>query len=337
MKRSVFLLLDHYPETGETQSDVYDFALEHARLADELGFDAFWIAEHHFGNLGSVPNPAVLLAAIARQTDRLRIGPAVSILPYRDPLFVAEDYATVDILSAGRLNMGVGCGAQQNEFAGLGVDFDRRWHDYQANLGKLRDLWCEPGLWPMPVQSPPPLYVATTNPENVRAAGRNGDSVITLISPGAGSVPDFGKLIGTHRRGLSEGGHAPGSAEIVAAMVAHVAPSDREARASTEPALARFLTALSKENVDAAALYGDIQRAATGCFGTVERAGNVVSTLAQGGLEHVAFITRFGGMDAASAHRSLRLLAQAAGSDRAVTTPVSGGIDPAEKGMRRTG
>ncbi len=337
MKRSVFLLLDRYPEAGETQSDVYEFALDHARLADELGFDAFWIAEHHFGNLGSVPNPAVLLAAIARQTTRLRIGPAVSILPYRDPLFVAEDYAMVDNLSGGRLNMGVGCGAQQNEFAGLGVDFDRRWHSYQENLSRLRELWSGSDLIPAPAQSPPPFYMATTNPENVRAAGRDGNSIITLISPGAESVPDFRALNDIHRRGLAEGGHAPESAEVVAAMVAHIAPTEERAREATEPALARLLTALSRENVDAAALYEDMQRAATGCFGTVEGAGNVVSTLAQGGLEHVAFITRFGGMEAASAHESLRLLAQASGNKPSAKTPVAGVIDGTDETIRQTG
>ncbi len=337
MKRSVFLLLDHYPETGETQSGVYDFALEHAQLADELGFDAFWIAEHHFGNLGSVPNPAVLLAAIARQTTRIRIGPAVSILPYRDPQFTAEDYAMVDTLSGGRLNMGVGCGSQQPEFAGLGVDFDSRWHRYEENLLRLCDLWSGSGLSPLPIQSPPPLYVATANPENVTRAGRGGNSIITLISPGAKMVPDFRKLTELHRRGLSEGGHALDSAEIVAALVAHVAPSDQEARASTEPALTRLLTAMSKESVEAAMLYEDMQRVPTGSFGTVENAAEAVAKLERAGLEHIAFITRFGGMEPASAHRSLRLLAQATEFRLAVTPPFAGIMEQTEQPTRPTG
>jgi alkanesulfonate monooxygenase SsuD/methylene tetrahydromethanopterin reductase-like flavin-dependent oxidoreductase (luciferase family) len=126
MKRSIFLLLDHYPQLTSSHGEHYAFLLEHARSADALGFEALWLAEHHFQDLGTIPNPAVPLAAIAGQTRRLRIGPAVSVLPYRHPVLIAEDYAMVDILSNGRLNMGVGCGSQPVEFTGLDASFDNR-------------------------------------------------------------------------------------------------------------------------------------------------------------------------------------------------------------------
>jgi len=65
-------------------------------------------------------------AAVAARTSRLRVGPAVGVLPYRDPVFVAEDYALVDLIFGGRLTMGVGYGSQTVEFAELGADFENR-------------------------------------------------------------------------------------------------------------------------------------------------------------------------------------------------------------------
>lgn len=94
MKRSLFLLLDRH----ESPTRSIASAIAHAEFADTLGFHTFWIAEHHFRRL-SVANPSVLLAAIAARTKRIRIGPAVAVLPYRDPVLIAEDYALVDQLS----------------------------------------------------------------------------------------------------------------------------------------------------------------------------------------------------------------------------------------------
>ena len=184
MKQSLFLLLDHDPQYSESLGERFEFVLDHARLAEDLGFDALWLAEHHFQRVGSVPNPAVMRAAVAARTRRLRVGPAVGVLPYRDPVFVAEDYALVDLISGGRLNRGVRCGSQTAEFAELGADFENRRRSFQENLEKLRDLWSSDRLNVAPEQSPPPIFVATTSVENAFAMEQKGDSIITLLAPG---------------------------------------------------------------------------------------------------------------------------------------------------------
>ena len=81
--------------------------------AEELGFDSVWLAEHHGSPYGSMPSPAVAASAIAKFTERLRIGLAVSILPFANPVRIAEEYAMVDVISNGRLDMGVGRGYQR--------------------------------------------------------------------------------------------------------------------------------------------------------------------------------------------------------------------------------
>ncbi len=310
MKRSIFLLLDHHPDLGEIQSAALEFVLSHARLAEGLGYDSLWIAEHHFLRTGLVPNPAVLLAAVAARTSHLRLGPAVSILPYRDPVFVAEDYAMVDLLSQGRLNMGVGCGSREAEFAGLGVDFDNRRDAFDKTLVRLRELWSQRTLNVAPDQSPPPFYIATMSPESARVVGRRGDSVITILVPGTKDLQNLERLLLAHRDGLKEGGHAPDAAEVVVVQLARVALSERTVREQTLPALSRLLSVLAPKGgtLDTEETYMAMQGGSTGCFGTPRQAQDTVVTLESMGVEHVAFFTRFGGMSADSANESIGFL-----------------------------
>ena len=95
--------------------------------ADQLGFDSVWVAQHHFGPVvGSLPSPLPFLAAVAARTRRIRLGTAVVILPLEHPVRLAEDAAVVDILSDGRLELGLGSGTDPAVFGALGYDLDQR-------------------------------------------------------------------------------------------------------------------------------------------------------------------------------------------------------------------
>ncbi|MDH3443089.1 MAG: LLM class flavin-dependent oxidoreductase, partial [Deltaproteobacteria bacterium] len=96
--------------------------VEQAAYVEELGFDSVWLAEHHFHSFGGiVSGPPVLGAAIAQRTTKIRIGTAVSLLPYHNPLRIAEDYATLDCLSRGRLEFGIGHGFVKWESLTFGI------------------------------------------------------------------------------------------------------------------------------------------------------------------------------------------------------------------------
>src|SRR5688572_22096912 len=103
MRYSIFSVQDHYPSMDRTIDTLYEQVIDQCVLADELGYDSFFVAEHHFHEYGSVPNPAVMLSALAQRTERIKLGPAISILTFHHPLTVAESYAMVDVLSKGRL------------------------------------------------------------------------------------------------------------------------------------------------------------------------------------------------------------------------------------------
>ena len=125
LRFDVFTVLDGYPAAGQRPRDTITRTLSEAELADQLGFDTFWLAEHHFAPYGICPSPPVLLSAIAQHTRHIRLGPAVCVLPLEHPIRVAEQYAMVDIISGGRLEMAVGAGYLNHEFAGFGVDTNR--------------------------------------------------------------------------------------------------------------------------------------------------------------------------------------------------------------------
>ena len=166
----------HYPT-------VYRARMDEGVLAEELGFDAFWLAEHAFVEHGR-PSPAVSLGHLAARTSRIRLGTAVSVLTWHNPLEVAQDYATVDILSGGRLNFGIGRGGQKHEFDGYGVDWLTSLERYQEAFQIVLKAWEGkpfsfngrffefPELYvnPMPEQRPhPPLFQPTLSPASIAA------------------------------------------------------------------------------------------------------------------------------------------------------------------------
>jgi len=106
----------------KTDEQVSRELMEQVHWAEELGYDEIWLAEHHFSGYGIGSSLATIAAAIARQTKPMRIGSAVSILSFDHPVREAETWATVDVLSNGRLDFGVGRGYQPTEFAGFGLD-----------------------------------------------------------------------------------------------------------------------------------------------------------------------------------------------------------------------
>jgi alkanesulfonate monooxygenase SsuD/methylene tetrahydromethanopterin reductase-like flavin-dependent oxidoreductase (luciferase family) len=293
-------------------------ALQHARLADRLGFHALWIAEHHFFPIGTVPNPAVLLAAIAQCTESIRLGPAVSVLPLRSPIHVAEDYALVDLVSGGRLDLGVGTGAQAREFGGHGIDFDDRRRVFDARLAEIRRRWNAAAagvrgpdaLNIAPVQTPaPPIYVATMSEEGAHAVGLQGDSMLTLVSPATSNLSEVAARVDAHARGLSEGGHPAGCAEAAVAAFAIAAESEESARAVGVPAMGGFLQVmLGAAPHDSEEIYQQMRRRGTGLFGAVDAVGEQIERYAELGAGQLALISRFGGMPAEAAERTIRQL-----------------------------
>jgi len=123
---------------------IYRDLIEDTQAAELWGYDGAWFAEHHFSNYVLVPNSFTLIAAMARETDRIRLGTAIVLLPLRNPIFVAEEIAMVDQLSEGRLDVGFGRGYQPYEFNKLGSDFDTAGNRLEDGLDLVAHLFKRP-------------------------------------------------------------------------------------------------------------------------------------------------------------------------------------------------
>src|SRR5947199_3388145 len=120
MEFGTFLLLQ--TPSAESSDVIFRRGVEITQAADELGFRNMWLAEHHFSTYGYLSRPLTYAVHLANKTRRLRVGTAVIVLPLHHPLVVAEEIAAVDLLSGGRLDVGLGRGYQHYEFERLGVD-----------------------------------------------------------------------------------------------------------------------------------------------------------------------------------------------------------------------
>jgi len=174
---------------GRTHANIIRDELEQIEWTEELGFDEAWLTEHHFIDYGLSVDPATLAAAAASRTRRIRIGLAAAILPFHHPLRLAEQTALVDIMSGGRLDVGVGRGNRPAEFAGYGVPQVESRERFEEAAEVVQRAWTEERVSfhgrffrfddvrviPKPVQAPhPPLYHVCASREGVENAARHG-------------------------------------------------------------------------------------------------------------------------------------------------------------------
>jgi alkanesulfonate monooxygenase SsuD/methylene tetrahydromethanopterin reductase-like flavin-dependent oxidoreductase (luciferase family) len=196
----------------------YPRLLELVAESERLGADSVWLTEHHGFEDGYAPQPLVLAAAIATRTTRARIGIAVVLGSLRDPVHLAEEAAMVDLLSGGRLELGLGAGYVPEEFELFGVDMAARFTRLDATFLEVRRLLNEGGVSPAPLQQPFPVWLGYVRDVGARKAGRFGAPLLTFARP----------TVATYLEALAEGGHDPSTARL-AGGVSIVVADDPEA------------------------------------------------------------------------------------------------------------
>ena len=144
MKFGLFFLLER--PTGKDDAQIYAESLEQIRVGEDLGFDSVWLAEHRFTAYGEMPDTMVFAAAAAAVTTRVRIGTAVVVLPFHNPIRLAEQVAMVDVLSGGRLDFGVGRGYQAGEYRGFNIPMDESRTRFEEVLDICVGLWTQDGF-----------------------------------------------------------------------------------------------------------------------------------------------------------------------------------------------
>jgi len=322
LRYSMFSVCDHYPDGSRSVDQWLAEILDEIVLAEELGYHCYWVAEHHFHEYGIVTNPAQFLAVAAERTSRILLGPAVTILPFRNPILVAEDYAFLDRISGGRLVMGVGSGYLSHEFDGFGLDGAEKRERFDAGVDILKRAWAgeriegdSPGfstrgaeLKVLPLQRPtPPIYVAVLRREAAYHVGRQGNRMMTVPYATLDGVEEIGALLGEYREGLGDAGHDEPDDAAPVALHAHVAETDDEARAH---AARPFDLYVETRLYTRRQVYDGILRSGLALFGSVETVTDQLVELHELGLRHVMLMMNFGSLSQEHVHRSMRLMAE---------------------------
>src|SRR5687768_8935645 len=205
-----FAELSPDPVTGEEigTAERLRNLIEEIELADRVGLDVFGVGEHHRPDF-AVSAPAIVLAAAAARTRRIRLTSAVTVLSSDDPIRVFQQFATLDLLSGGRAEIMVGRGSFIESFPLFGydlADYDRLFEEKLAQLLRLREE--VQGVYPRPVQEPLPVWVAVGGtPESAYRAGALGLPMALAI---IGGLPErFVAFAEIHRRAAVEHGHEP--------------------------------------------------------------------------------------------------------------------------------
>src|SRR2546423_1098338 len=192
MEFGLFFLMQRDEEWSE--QSVFDSGLEQMLAAEALGYSSVWIAEHHFNDYGLCPAPPVLAAFVAARTTSLRLGMGVSLLPLHHPVDLAEELAVLDVVSGGRLDVGIGRGGTLQDYQTFQSDRDDSRARVEEGIALMRQSWSgapfdfkgrfhsAPRLHvrPRPVQAPhPPLFVACNSEDSVLSAARLGLPTMT--------------------------------------------------------------------------------------------------------------------------------------------------------------
>jgi alkanesulfonate monooxygenase SsuD/methylene tetrahydromethanopterin reductase-like flavin-dependent oxidoreductase (luciferase family) len=233
-----------WPGRRTALETVFDRALQRIEIMDKTGYDAVWLAEHHFSSFSVCPSVHMMGTLAAARTRRLRIGTAVSLAPFYHPLRLAEEVALLDVLSGGRVNWGAGRGFARVEFEAFGVPPDESASRFRETVEIVLRAWTEERVsfagqhyqidpvevLPKPLQQPhPPVWVAATSEPAIEWAAGRGFSI--LMDPHA-THSDIGRKRRLYEEGLAAAGHSIAGRELPIARLVSVSGDSATAEAA---------------------------------------------------------------------------------------------------------
>ncbi|RAM48139.1 MAG: hypothetical protein C6Y22_29445 [Hapalosiphonaceae cyanobacterium JJU2] len=208
--------------------DKYHLVIESAKFGDQHGFSSIWLPERHFTQLGCLySNPAVLHAALSRETKQIRLRAGSVVLPLHHPIRIAEEWAVVDNLSGGRVDISFASGWNPNDFAFFPENYLDRYERMYSGIQTVQKLWRGESIWvksgngsqvevrtyPTPIQPSLPVWVtAASNPHTFTKAGEIGANLLTHMFDH--DLEDLAEKISLYRQALSTHGHDAESGQV---------------------------------------------------------------------------------------------------------------------------
>src|SRR5258706_627642 len=233
-----------------SERQAYEELLGQIELTEKLGFNEAWFAEHHHSDYGMLASPNLIIAALSRRTERLRFGNLVNVLPLYDPMRLAEECAMLDILTGGRLNVGLGRGVPKDDMKHrldretAQARFDegieilmRAWSgetfSFSGKAWSYDDISCRP----QPLQKPhPPIYYGATAPESAAMVARRGWNLVLSRQP----LTNCAQAISRYRAECANHAELSGNCDAIMVRDIYVADSDEQAQREAVPELMRF-------------------------------------------------------------------------------------------------
>jgi len=254
---------------GQTDAEAFAQSFAQVDAAERWGLDVVWLAELHFLPERSVVSaPLVVASAIAARTRRMKIGIAVQVLPLCHPLRLAEEVATLDHISQGRLIFGVGRSGFPRTYEAYGVPYAESRERFAEVLEILRRAWSDERfsfegsfykfrnitLVPRPLQKPyPPLRIAATSPDTYPAIGAMGLPIFVAVR--LGTIEELGPNIAAYREAYRAAGHA-GQGQVYLRVPIYVGETEASARADPEHSIMPFYRTLGAQIEDSATRAG---------------------------------------------------------------------------------
>lgn len=188
--------------------DLYAFVIELCEAGDRLGAGSVWFGEHHGFDDDYLPQPLTFAAAVAARTNTVRLGTSVTLAPLRPAAQIAEEAAIVDIVSRGRLDLGLGAGYRAAEFALYGAQHASRGRTTFERVAEIRALYAQRAVTPGPVQQPLPIWIGASGEWSARRTGMIGAGLLK-VGP---------ELLDAYLDGLRKGGHDTATARMSGGM-----------------------------------------------------------------------------------------------------------------------
>lgn len=197
MRLGIYSDLRNPKQWARSWPTVYGRAIERIQHAEQLGIHEAWFTEHHQFDDGYLPQPLTFAAAVAAATSRISIGTAILLAPLRPAADIAEQAAIVDLVSNGRLQLGLGAGYRPSEYRLFERDIATRFQDLEARARDIRQAWDEGLVTPPPAQKRVPIWIGAMGPRTARMTGRLGEGLLYIDPP----------IVDIYLDALEEAGH----------------------------------------------------------------------------------------------------------------------------------
>ncbi|MFS0764418.1 LLM class flavin-dependent oxidoreductase [Peribacillus phoenicis] len=325
MEFGLFTVFDNYKNykaTFErTPEQLLHEVLEQTVVADGFGYNAAWFAEHHFSEYGILTTPQTFLAIAAERTKNIRLGTAIVTLPFKNPIQVAEDYALLDVLSNGRLNLGLGSGYLPHEFTGFNVEGKDKALRFNDSLAVIEKAWkgekfshhgdyyqyTDIKLEVVPKQKEVPIWIGTLSHNGANFVGKMGYNISGVPYVACNSIAELKDIIDSYKDTYRKAGHNEKKVKVPLALHTYVAETTEEAIATAKPHLDLYL---DTRMYGKSAKYQDLRDREQVLIGSPEDVIAMLKRYQDAGCDHIMMLMNFGGLPHEKVLKSMELIAK---------------------------